>query len=83
MTDLDTATKIECDLFFIDKWANKWLVSFPPEKNKSLTLNTKHDSNLNPAICFKGHDVEKIQAHTYLRTYFYNKIVMKYSYKYC
>ena len=70
----DTAAKIERDLLFIDKWADKWLVSFAPEKTKSLTLSTKHDSNLNPIIHFKGHDVEEVQAHTYLGLTFTTKL---------
>ena len=71
---LDTAAKIESDLLCIDKWANNWLVSFAPKKTKSLTLSTKHDSNLNPTIRFKGHDVEEVQAHTYLGLIFTTKL---------
>jgi len=62
----DTATNIENDLANIEKWAERWLVTFAPEKTKSLTISNKHDANLNPDIHFKGHVVEKVLAHTYL-----------------
>ena len=71
---LDTAAKIESDLLCIDKWAKNWPVSFASKKTKSLTLNTKHDSNLNPTIRFIGHDVEEFQAHTYLGLIFTTKL---------
>ena len=35
----DTAKMIDTDLANIDKWADKWLVQFAPEKTKSLAKN--------------------------------------------
>ena len=62
----EAVIQIEKDLFNIEKWAERWLVAFAPEKTKSLTISLKRDADNNPAIHFKGIAIEEVQAHTYL-----------------
>ena len=62
----EAVTQIEKDLFNIEKWAERWLIDFAPEKTKSLTISLKRDAYNNPSIHFKGIAIEEVQAHTYL-----------------
>ena len=71
---VETVSKLEGDLLNIEQWADKWLVSFAPEKTKSLTVSNKRDSNQNPVIHFKNHIIEEVQSHTYLGLLFTSKL---------
>ena len=46
----ETAELINQDLNSIQHWANNWLVALSAPKTKSLTINNKQDSNLNPLV---------------------------------
>ena len=54
----------------LERWADKWLVAFAPEKTKSLIISNKKDSHKNPSLIFKGKIIEEVSAHTYLGVLF-------------
>ena len=53
------------DLERIDKWAKSWLVTFNPEKTKSLYITLKQNINP-PALVFNNHQLETVEAHKHL-----------------
>ncbi len=61
-----TAAKLNEDLEKINRWSQKWLVKFSPEKTKSLIISNKNDRFSNPAIMFNNTLVSEVTCHTYL-----------------
>ena len=61
------------DLERISKWAKSWLVTFNPEKTKSLHISLKKNKNLPPLI-FNNHPIESVDAHKHLGITFNNKL---------
>jgi hypothetical protein len=62
----EAANYINEDLERIQRWSKKWLVSFSPEKTKSLIVSHKNDRHLNPPITFNNTVVSEVNSHTYL-----------------
>ncbi len=71
---VDTAALINIDLESIQKWSQDWLVTFAPQKTKTLTISNKTDSNLNPPVRLNGNIIENVPSHTYLGLKFANNL---------
>ena len=63
---INTVARLNDDLLSLGRWANRWLITFAPEKTKSLTISTKRDAHLYVPVTFKGHLVAGLDTHTYL-----------------
>ena len=64
--DVATATrKLNRDLETINRWAKKWLVSFNPQKTKSLYITLKKNVNPTP-LEFDGHILQDVKNHNTL-----------------
>ena len=63
---MQTAKKVEWDLSSIEKWAKNWLVTFSPQKTKSLTISNKRDAHLNPPLKFMDSYIDEVSDHKYL-----------------
>ena len=61
-----TVHLVNADLERIHKWSEKWLVSFSPQKTKSLIISNKLDKNLNPPVSFNNTAVAEVSSHRYL-----------------
>ena len=46
----ETAQKIQSDVVNVNNWSNKWLVTFSPQKTKSLIISNKNDGLENSQI---------------------------------
>jgi len=53
------------DLNIISDWANRWLVSFNPQKTKSMVVTLKHNL-LCPPLSFNNHILEDAESHKHL-----------------
>ena len=64
--DVNQATEVlNSDLQTVNEWAKKWLVTFNPQKTKSLYISLR--KNLNPPpLTFDGHILENIDSHKHL-----------------
>ena len=62
----ETAEKVNNDLNRIEKWADKWLVTFSPQKTKSLIISNKRNASRNPPLRFKNENIEEVSSHKYL-----------------
>ena len=62
----ETAQKIQSDLVNVNNWSNKWLVTFSPQKTKSLIISNKNDRLDNPQIVFNQNVISEVNHHTYL-----------------
>ena len=64
--DLEEATlTLNCDLYAIKVWAEQWLVSFNPQKTKTMCITKKTDLLL-PTVYYKGCSAEGVNTHKYL-----------------
>ena len=61
-----TARNVNHDLSAIEMWAKNWLVTFSPQKTKSLTISTKRDAHLNPPLHFMDSLIDEVSDHKYL-----------------
>ena len=75
--DVGDATDIlNSDLDTVNKWAKQWLVTFNPQKTKSLYVSLKN--NLNPPqLIFDGHYLENIDSHKHLGLELNSKLTWK------
>ncbi len=62
----NTSLLINTDLARIADWASRWLVSFSPDKTKSLVVSNKRDSNMNPSVKFCDAIIKEVRNHVYL-----------------
>ena len=62
----ETVEKVNNDLNRIEKWADKWLVNFSPQKTKSLIISNKWNASRNPPPRFKNENIEEVSSHKYL-----------------
>ena len=60
------ADMLESDLSGISSWSDRWLVTFAPEKTKSMVISNTQDRETNPPILFKDVQIEDVKSHTYL-----------------
>ena len=64
--DLEEATlTLNGDLYAIQVWAEQWLVSFNPQKTKTMCITNKTDLVL-PTVYYKGCSVESVNTHKHL-----------------
>ena len=64
--NIDEATsQLNTDLQTINSWAKQWLVTFNPDKTKSLFVTLKKNINPSP-LTFDGHRLEEITKHKHL-----------------
>ncbi|MCP3899199.1 MAG: hypothetical protein GY707_05745, partial [Desulfobacteraceae bacterium] len=70
----ETTPKINSDLDSINKWSKKWLITFSPQKTKSLVISNKDDSYLNGDAIFNEHIIDVVSSHTYLGLTFSNNL---------
>ena len=67
---------LNSDLDTVNKWAKKWLVTFNPQKTKSLYVSLKN--NLNPPrLIFDGHYLDNIDSHKHLGLELNSKLTWK------
>ena len=71
---VETAKHLESDLSAIEKWAKKWIVSFSPQKTKSLLISTKRDAHHNPGVQFMDSIIDEVENHKYLGLIFSNNL---------
>ena len=61
------AELINEDLKSIEKWANKWLVKFSPEKTESMLITLKkHQKNVHPPLFLKGALITNVDRHKHV-----------------
>ena len=61
--DLEEATlTLNGDLYAIKVWAEQWLISFNPQKTKTMCITNKTDLLL-PTVYYKGCPVESVNTH--------------------
>ena len=65
---------LESDLSGISSWSDRWLVTFAPEKTKSMIISNKQDRETNRPIFFKDVQIEDVQSHTYLGLIFTSQL---------
>ena len=58
-----TAEKVNNYLNRIEKWTDKWLVNFSPQKTKSLIISNKRNASRNPPLRFKNKNIEEVSSH--------------------
>ena len=64
--NVNTATEtLNSDLETVKNWAKKWLVTFNPQKTKSLYISLRNNINP-PHLTFDGHNLENIDSHKHL-----------------
>lgn len=63
----NNATALNRDLEALESWAKQWLVTFSPEKTKSmnLSLNPQHTGNI-PPLYFNQSQLEEVNHHKHL-----------------
>ena len=74
--EIESSAQINRDLERMKTWAQSWLVSFNPEKSKSLYITLK--PNVYPsALYFDNHQLESEESHKHLGLTFNNNLTWK------
>ena len=69
------ADALNSDLLNIQLWAKQWLVTFSPEKTKSMCVSLKKNSNASDIpLIFNDVHLEEIKEHKHLGIIFNNKL---------
>ena len=58
------------DLSSLSEWSNQWLVSFNPQKTKSLVVSRKVNIIDHPSLTFNNSDIENVNVHKHLGLWF-------------
>ena len=69
-TPAQAALTLNQDLVKISAWANKWLVSFNPNKTESLLLSRKINRQTHPAITMNNQIITEVENHKHLGVVF-------------
>lgn len=69
-TPAQAALTLNQDLVKISAWANKWLVSFNPNKTESLLLSRKINRQIHPAITMNNQIITEVENHKHLGVVF-------------
>ena len=69
---VEAANTINSDLEKINNWANKWLVTFNPNKTKSTLISKKINKPVHPPILMNNHIIEDITEHKHLGLFLSN-----------
>ena len=67
---------LNSDLDTVNKWAKKWLVTFNPQKTKSIYMSLKTPINP-PNLTFDGHILENTDSHKHLGLELNSKLTWK------
>ena len=54
--------EIQNDLKTIETWAEKWKVTFNPQKSDALLVSRKINRNNNTNFLFQGHDIKMLKS---------------------
>lgn len=63
---LTAATSLNSDLDRIHSWANTWLVSFNPEKTKTITFSRKLSKPSHPSLSYNSIPISQVTSHKHL-----------------
>lgn len=62
----EASDKLNQDLVKIDAWADKWLVSFNPNKTESMILTRKTNKPLHPPVIMQNQNIKQVDSHKHL-----------------
>ena len=61
----EATEELNSDLQTVSDWANQWLVTFNPQKTKSLYISLRNNPDP-PHLLFDGHVLDSIESHRHL-----------------
>jgi hypothetical protein len=67
------ATSLNADLAEIQKWANKWLITFSPPKTEDLIISNKKDTQ-HPELELDGQPIKQVKSHKHLGVHLTNDL---------
>ena len=69
-----SAERFNADLIKILQWAETWLVTFNPNKTKSLIISRKINKPLHPSLYMNNQQVLEVDCHKHLGLYISNNV---------
>ena len=69
-----SAALLNENLAKLNEWANKWLVTFNPQKTKSILISNKHNQPSHPPLILQNTQIDEVQQHKHLGIIFNNKL---------
>ena len=69
---IQAAEQLNLDLTKIHRLADKWLVTFNPEKSESILLSMKHNKPYHPPVLLNQTQIAEVNSHKHLGIIFSN-----------